>query len=153
MDISNILAPSRCNAQVDGGSKKRVLELTAKIIAQDYPTLSDNELFSQLIGRERLGSTGIGLGVAIPHCRVSNCAGAIGVLLTLEEPIDFEAVDDQKVDVIFALLVPDEAHEQHLQTLALLAKTFSEPENLVILRQSGNDKTLYDNAIKLFAQH
>jgi len=153
MDISSILAPSRCCARIEGGSKKRVLELTAKIIAQDYPTLPDSDLFSQLVGRERLGSTGIGLGVAIPHCRVDNCAGAIAALFTLEEPIDFEAVDDKPVDVVFALLVPAEAHEQHLQTLAILARTFSEPENLALLRNASDDQALYDAAVRLFAEH
>lgn len=150
MDISNILTPSRCKAKLDGGSKKRLLEQTAGLIAADYPTLSDVDLFSQLIARERLGSTGIGLGVAIPHCRVGNCASTLGALITLKEPIGFEAVDEKPVDVVFTLLVPDQAHEQHLQTLATLAKTFSDPDNLAILRNAQTDQALYDSAITLF---
>ncbi len=150
MDISNILSPSRSICKTNGGSKKRVLEHTAKTIADDYPALSADDLFRELINRERLGSTGIGQGIAIPHCRVSNCPRAVGVLLTLSDPVDFESVDDKPVDIIFALLVPDEAHEQHLQTLAVLAQAFSNEDNLNALRDSQTDEELYQTASNIF---
>ncbi|MGH1472417.1 MAG: PTS sugar transporter subunit IIA [Cellvibrionaceae bacterium] len=150
MNISNILSPSRSICRANGGSKKRVLEETAKVIADDYPAMSADELFRELINRERLGSTGIGQGIAIPHCRVSNCPRAVGVLLTLSDPVDFESVDDKPVDIVFALLVPDEAHEQHLQTLASLAQAFSNEENLNSLRDSETNEELFQTASMLF---
>lgn len=150
MDISNILSPTRTQAHIDGGSKKRVLEMTARLIAQDNPALSADDLFTQLINRERLGSTGIGQGIAIPHCRISNCAKPMAALMTLSDAVDFEAIDEQPVNIIFALLVPDEAQEQHLQMLASLAQTFSEPANLNALRNADSDTALFECAEKLF---
>lgn len=150
MDISSILSPSRSICNVTGVSKKRVLEQTAKIIADDYPAMSADDLFRELITRERLGSTGIGQGIAIPHCRVSNCPRAVGALMTLSEPIDFESVDDRPVDIVFALLVPDEAHKKHLQTLASLAQVFSSEDNLNSLRDSLSNEELFQTASILF---
>ncbi|MCW8194383.1 PTS fructose transporter subunit IIA [Proteobacteria bacterium 005FR1] len=150
MDLSNLLSPSRTRSRMQGGSKKRVLEQAAKLIAADYPAVNPDELFRQLISRERLGSTGIGHGIAIPHCRVENCATAVGALLTLEEAVDFEAVDDAPVDVIFTLLVPNEAQEEHLQILASLAQIFGRSENLQKLREAQDDRELYDHAVELF---
>jgi len=151
MDISHILSPGRTRNRVAGGSKKRVLEQVAKLIAADNPALDADDLFRKLIARERLGSTGIGRGVAVPHCRVENCAGPVGTLLTLEDEVDFEAVDDAPVDIVFTLLVPDEAQDDHLQTLAALAETFSDPENLKRLRSTTSDEELFETAKALFS--
>jgi PTS system nitrogen regulatory IIA component len=151
MDLSNLLSPSRSRSRIQGGSKKRVLEEAAKLIAADYPAVNPDELFRQLIARERLGSTGIGHGIAIPHCRVENCATAVGALLTLEQGVDFEAVDDAPVDLVFTLLVPNEAQEEHLQILASLAQVFGRSENLQSLREAQNDRELYDRAVALLA--
>lgn len=150
MDISTILTLSRTCCRINGGSKKRVLEQTAKLIANDYPALSADDLFSELINRERLGSTGIGQGIAIPHCRVKNLANAVGVLITLEEPVEFESIDDSPVDMIFALLVPDEAEDQHLKTLSQLAQAFSNPSNLNAIRRANSDQALFDCAMEVF---
>jgi nitrogen PTS system EIIA component len=151
MDLSTLLSPSRTRSRIQGGSKKRVLEQAAKLIAADYPALDPDELFRQLIARERLGSTGIGNGIAIPHCRVENCATAVGALITLEEAVEFEAVDEAPVDIVFTLLVPNEAQEAHLQILASLAQVFGQPENLQQLRQAPGDQDLYKRAVALFA--
>lgn len=151
MDLKNLLSPSRTRCRIHGGSKKRILEEAARLIAGDYPALNSDELFRQLIARERLGSTGIGNGIAIPHCRVENCATAVGCLITLEEGVDFEAVDDAPVDIIFTLLVPDEAQEEHLKILASLAEAFGRTDNLRMLRQAESDQDLYDRTQALFA--
>lgn len=151
MDLSTLLSPSRSRNRIHGGSKKRVLEQAAKLIAADYPALDPDELFRQLIARERLGSTGIGHGIAIPHCRIENCATAVGAIITLEEAVDFEAVDDAPVDIIFTLLVPNEAQEEHLQILASLAQAFGKTENLQQLRDAQSDQDLYERSVALFA--
>ncbi|QEY16266.1 PTS IIA-like nitrogen-regulatory protein PtsN [Cellvibrio sp. KY-GH-1] len=147
MQIESLISASRTLCGVEGGSKKRALELLANAIAQDIPAIDADELFRRLIGRERLGSTGIGHGVAIPHCRVENCTGTVGALITLAEPIDFDAIDSQPVDILFAMLVPEDAHDEHLQTLATLAGALNNPEYRQRLRKAESDQALYQAAI------
>jgi nitrogen PTS system EIIA component len=147
MQIESLISPGRTLCGIEGGSKKRALELLANTIAQDIPAINADELFRRLIGRERLGSTGIGHGVAIPHCRVENCTGTVGALITLSEPIDFDAIDSQPVDILFAMLVPEDAHDEHLQTLATLAGALNNPEYRQRLRKAESDQSLYQAAI------
>ena len=106
-------------------------------------SLSQEEVFSQLIAREKLGSTGLGNGIAIPHCRVGNCTQPIGTLVTLAEPIDFDAPDDAPVDLLFVLLVPEEAHQQHLDILAGIARLFSQEAFCARLRAAGDSAELF----------
>lgn len=148
--FNSILSQGRTRCRTDGGSKKRVLEDVATLIAADYPAVNADDLFRRLIARERLGSTAVGSGVAIPHCRIQNATGTTGALLYLSEPIDFEAPDNQPVDIIFALLVPEEAHDEHLQTLAALAQGFSVEANLKRLRATLSDEELFRNALEIF---
>lgn len=143
MQINEILTPKRTLYGVPGGSKKRVLEYFSKFIAQEYPKLDAEEVFTKLIARERLGSTGIGDGIALPHCRISKCTEAVGTFIRLKDKIDFDALDGQPVDLIFLLLVPEEANEAHLQTLALLAERFSDEELRKELRKTDQPEQLY----------
>ena len=124
-------------------SKKRALEKLAELIAQSTPGISSDELFSHLINRERLGSTGIGEGIAIPHCRFETQGATIGALITLAEPIAFDAVDNRPVDIIFAMLVPNDANEQHLSTLAGLAEALQSAGFVEGLRRCNDDGGLY----------
>ncbi len=91
--ISQLLTPGRTACHVPGVSKKRLLETIARIISEDQVSMPYNAVLSRLIAREKLGSTGLGQGIAIPHCRVDNCTHALGTLVTLEEAIDFDAPD------------------------------------------------------------
>lgn len=147
MQIESLISPGRTLCGVEGGSKKRALELLANTIAEDIPEIDADDLFRRLIGRERLGSTGIGHGVAIPHCRVDKCKGTVGALITLAEPIDFDAIDSQPVDILFAMLVPEDANDEHLQTLATLAGALNNPEYRQRLRKATSDENLYQSAI------
>ena len=94
-----------------------------------------------------MGSTGIGEGIAIPHCRLKQCDKTFGVLLQLEHPIDFDAIDQQPVDLIFALLVPEEATDEHLKTLSMLAQKLSQADYREALRNSPDSKNLFQRAI------
>lgn len=132
---------ARCN------SKKRALEVLAKLIAEDCDCIDTSELFEQLISRERLGSTGIGGGIAIPHCRFKTDGATIGALMTLENPIDYDASDGRPVDIIFAMLVPEDAETEHLQTLATLAECLQKPDYVDALRQADIEERLYRAAI------
>ena len=139
--LADLLTPERTASQVPGVSKKRLFETLARLISDDQISLSYDEVLSQLVAREKLGSTGLGEGIAIPHCRIDNCSQPTGTLLTLAEPIDFDSTDNQPVDLVFALLVPAEAHQQHLETLAGLARLFSQPKFCDELRKvQGSDE-------------
>lgn len=142
MQISQILSPQLTYAAVDGGSKKRVLELIGKLIAQ-HTQLNADAIYESLIAREKLGSTGFGNGIAIPHCRLEQCSEAVGALLQLDRKIDFDSLDGEPVDLIFVLLVPHEATEQHLQILKTLAEKLDQEETREALRQAPDAQTLY----------
>ncbi|MGB0466332.1 MAG: PTS IIA-like nitrogen regulatory protein PtsN [Pontibacterium sp.] len=143
MLIQNLLTPSRTLCGFQGGSKKRTIENISQLIAEQHDSLDADLVFAGLLGRERLGSTGIGDGVAIPHCRLSNCKEARGYLITLDNPVDFDAIDNKPVDLLFALIVPEAACEEHLQTLAAVAELFSQETVRDNLRQATDDEALY----------
>lgn len=147
MQIKSLLTPERTLCRIEGVSKKRVLEILANTIAQDIPAIDADDLFRRLIARERLGSTGIGHGIAIPHCRIDNCAGTVGALITLVQPIDFDSIDSEPVDILFAMLVPENAHGEHLQNLASLAGALNDSHFREQLRAADSDSTLYEMAI------
>lgn len=143
MPFDTLLAPRRVRRGVDGISKKRTLEYLANVIAEDQPGMDADSLFRALIGREKLGSTGLGHGIAIPHARVGQCQGTVGALLVLNQPVDFDAIDGEPVDIVFALLVPEDATGDHLQTLAKLAELFQQPAFRDSLRRADSDQALY----------
>jgi len=116
MELRTILRPE-CTTCATPGSKKKVLELISDLAAAQYPTLSSQEIFESLVAREKMGSTGIGNGIAIPHGRLTDITQPIAILIKCEEPIAFDAIDKQPVDILFALLVPADQCQQHLSTL------------------------------------
>jgi len=144
LTIDNILAPELTLCRVPASSKKRVLEFIAEQISQQDNALSDTQIFNNLVARERLGSTGIGQGIAIPHCRLEGLDHVIGVLLTLEEAIEYDAIDNQPVDLVFALIVPKEATSEHLELLSQLAEKFNERSFCERLRQCDSAMDLYN---------
>ena len=127
--MNDILTPERTVCHVAGVSKKRLFETIARIFCEDQPSLEYEAVFSHLIAREKLGSTGLGKGIAIPHCRVDECP-------------------QQPVDLLFALLVPGEAHQQHLDILANVARLFSQSEYCQALRSAESDSALFELATK-----
>jgi len=124
MKLSEILSPDCIRLDSDASSKKRVLEIASQLLADTDKSLSQREVFDCLIAREKLGSTGLGQGVAIPHGRVAGLDRTIGVFLRLPGGVDFDAPDGAPVDLVFALLVPKESTEEHLQVLATIARYF-----------------------------
>ncbi|MEM1112030.1 MAG: PTS IIA-like nitrogen regulatory protein PtsN [Pseudomonadota bacterium] len=145
--LAELLTRQRTVCRAQGPSKKRVFDTLATIIADDQLALSQHEVFTQLIAREKLGSTGLGHGIAIPHCRLSKCTHPIGTLMTLADPVDFDAPDGEPVDLMFALLVPEEAQQQHLDILASVARLFSQEEFCSALRAASADAELHDLAV------
>ena len=122
-------------------SKKRVFERAAEAMGAAL-NLSSETIYRALLAREKLGSTAIGEGIAIPHCRINECSEAAGCLVTLQEPIDYGSADGQDVDIIFVLLVPEEATEAHLKLLGALARSFSNAEVRDRVRQTQDPEAL-----------
>lgn len=144
MIIENILTPARTLYRARGNSKKKILELIATIISVEVSVIDGKELFSSLISRERLGTTGLGNGFALPHCRNKYCKSPAGVFIRLAEPVDFDAIDKQPVDLVFALVVPEEKNPQlHLDILKALAHRFQSNEFMNKLRTANNLDELY----------
>lgn len=152
MQLEQILSADRCFARLDVGSKKRFLTTISERLAQRCPQLSSDAVYAALLAREQLGSTGIGNGIAIPHCRVKGCDRIIGALITLEEGIDFDANDNQAVDLLFVLVVPVEETDEHLRVLGGLARLFHQDDFCQLLREATSDQELYEKAIHFSGQ-
>jgi PTS system nitrogen regulatory IIA component len=141
--LEHILTPGRSQVNVPGGSKKRVLEQIANLVARDLPGLDAPDIFEGLVAREKLGSTGFGNGIAIPHCRLAGCSVPVCALLRLDAPVDFDALDGAPVDLLFVLLVPEAATEEHLELLRQIAGLLDRAEVRERLRQAKDGFDLY----------
>ncbi|PWG65208.1 PTS IIA-like nitrogen regulatory protein PtsN [Sediminicurvatus halobius] len=147
MNIANLLAPERTRCGATATSKKRCLELLSELLTGDDADPSTRAVFESLISRERLGSTGLGKGVALPHARAPGIDQATAALLRLDKPVDFDAIDRQPVDLLFALLVPEHSTDEHLRILARLAEMFSDPDLCERLRTCGSETELYETVL------
>lgn len=123
----------------DAPSKKRVLELAANLLGKNHEQAE--AIFERLLERERLGSTGLAGGVALPHARMAGVATTQGAFLRLGQAVDFDSLDGEPVDLVFALLVPEEATKEHLQLLAHLARLFDQTRLREQLRQTDSAAT------------
>ncbi len=137
------LLEKRIGCNVEAASKKRVLEQLGQRLAESVPELTQDLVFDALLERERLGSTGLGKGIALPHARMPQVTQAIGAFITLPEGVDFDAIDSSPVDLAFAMLVPEEATDEHLQLLAKLAGMFSDNAFCTTLREAETDQDLF----------
>jgi len=147
--IENILTPGRSLVNVPGGSKKRVLEQIAKVLGQDLPDLDSQAIFESFIAREKLGSTGFGNGIAIPHCRMPGCTSPLSAVLRLDAPVDFDAIDGAPVDLLFVLLVPEAATDEHLELLRQIASMLDRDDVRERLRQAATGQDLYQAVVDI----
>ena len=123
--VARILSPSHVVADLQASSKKRLFE-QAGLLFENHDKIARSVVFDSLFAREKLGSTGLGQGVAIPHGRIKGLKEALGAFLRLAQPVPFESPDSQPVSLAFVLLVPEKATEKHLQILSELAQMFSD---------------------------
>lgn len=144
MNIADLLSEDRIDCHGGATSKKRALEMLSESIAASTPGLTQGQIFDSLIARERLGSTGLGHGVAIPHGRLPGAEKAVAALLRLDEAIDYDAPDRKPVDLLFALVVPEACTEEHLKILATLAEMFADEPTLAKLRSLPSPAELLD---------
>ncbi|MEM7504935.1 MAG: PTS sugar transporter subunit IIA [Pseudomonadota bacterium] len=138
MSIAALLAPERIRIDVAAKSKKRALEQLSVLLAEGDEDLSSTKVFDALLARERLGSTGLGFGIAIPHARYSDATEARAACMRLSEPVDFDSIDREPIDFVVGLLVPDAAIDEHIQTLADLAGLLSESSMRDALRAADD---------------
>ena len=143
MNLDQLLPPSATLICDQITSKKKMLEKISEVMAQTIET-SEKKIFDSLICREKLGTTALGDGVAIPHGRLAACQNPTAVFILLETPIDYDAPDGKPVDIVFAILVPKEAHDEHLHHLAQIAKILSDEELVLKLRHAHSDGVLYE---------
>jgi len=141
--LETILTPGRSVVNAPGGSKKKALEQIATLISKQVPELEMQDVYEALIAREKLGSTGFGNGIAIPHCRLKSCETPVSALLHLDAPIDFDAIDGAPVDLLFVLLVPQAATDAHLELLRQIASMLDRKEVRDKLRSASSNEALY----------
>ncbi|EHK7541586.1 PTS IIA-like nitrogen regulatory protein PtsN [Vibrio cholerae] len=143
MQLSEVLSLDCTKSAVQCSSKKRALEIISEIAAL-HTGQNATELFECMLSREKMGSTGIGNGIAIPHARMPDSENAVAVLLQCEEPIEFDSIDNRPVDLLFALLVPEDQCKEHLKTLACMAERLNDKQILKQLRNAASDQELYN---------
>ncbi|MEY8250843.1 MAG: PTS sugar transporter subunit IIA [Colwellia sp.] len=144
MQLSEILTTSGTSCAVAVTSKKRILEKICQLAAIQITNIEQDELLKSLLDREKMGSTGIGKGIAIPHGRLPNASKAVAVLVTTEKTIDFDAIDNREVDIFVALFVAENSCQEHLDTLQNIAKLFSDKKMIKQVRKCNDSQALYN---------
>lgn len=142
MELTELVTREAVFASLKASGKKQVLQEIANR-ARDAYGLTARRVFEGLIAREKLGSTAMGYGVAIPHARIEGLDRIVGVFARLERPVDFEAADGEAVDLVFALLAPEEAGADHLRALARVSRFLRDAETRAKLRQTERADALY----------
>jgi PTS system nitrogen regulatory IIA component len=144
MEIKDILHPDCTLCAVQGTSKKRVLELISQIDNQHLIDIDQATILSSLTCREKMGSTGIGNGIALPHGRLQELENVMAIVVTSKKPIDYDAIDNAPVDIFFAILVPEDKASEHLGTLSAIATKLNNKDTLSLMRQAKTDQELFE---------
>ena len=142
LEVSDLVTPRGVVAQLRAPTKRQVLQELARRAAA-ATGIADKRLYEALVERERLGTTGIGSGVAIPHCRLPELTALHGIFARLEKPIPYEAIDDQPVDLVFLLLAPVDAGAEHLKALARVSRLLRDKATCEKLRGANSADALY----------
>lgn len=142
MEIADLIKPDRVVAQLRATSKKQALQDLARRAAE-ITDQSERAIFSVLMKRERLGTTGVGNGIAIPHGKLPTLDRLYGVFARLEQPIDFDSIDDRPVDLIFLLLAPESSGADHLKALARVSRLLRDKTACEKLRGTDDPEALY----------
>ncbi len=143
MNLAEHLPASAVAISSDISSKKRALEEISRLLTGHAEFVSEKDVLTSLINREKLGSTGLGKGVAIPHGRLKGLETVVAAFVKLGQPIDYDAADEEAVDLIFGLLVPQDATSEHLQILAKIAEMFRDESHTAALREATDNDALH----------
>jgi PTS system nitrogen regulatory IIA component len=142
MDITELIAPEAVLPSLRVHTKKHLLQDLAARAAQ-FSGVPERRIFESLLERERLGSTGMGQGIAIPHARIAGLTRILGVFVRLESPIPYEGIDDLPVDLVFLLLTPEDAGGDHLKALATVSRLLRSQTTCEKLRAANKPEVLY----------
>ena len=142
MDLSDLITPYGVIPSLKAANKKQVLQILSDRAA-DLTGLNSVDIYNILFQRERLGSTGVGAGIAIPHGKLPNLQHSVGVFARLEEPVEFESIDEEPVDIVMLLLAPESAGADHLKALARVARLLRDSAIAHKLRASRDAEALY----------
>lgn len=142
MDLSDLIEVSAVMPALKANSKKQVLQLLSEKAAAET-NLAEREIFDMILQRERLGSTGVGNGIAIPHGKLPGIKRITGVFARLETPVEFDALDDQPVDLVFLLLAPEGAGADHLKALSRIARVLRDSETTAKIRGTKDAQTIH----------
>lgn len=153
VSLTRYLDVSRVRLLQEISSKKRVFELLGELLAKDLEDIQATQVSAGLQARERLGTTALGEGVAIPHCRIDNLKEIRCAVVKLNQPVDFDAPDQQHVSLFYALLVPEDATDEHLKTLGLLAEFLSDQDNRNKLRNCTTAKEILNIFAEISDKH
>ena len=141
--VSKILNPAHVQLDLQASSKKRLFE-QAGLLFENLDGIARSVVYDSLFAREKLGSTGLGQGVAIPHGRIKGLKDALGAFVRLSQPVPFDAPDGNPVNLVFVLLVPEKANEKHLQILSELAQMFSDKALREAMSRAPDAAALYE---------
>lgn len=143
MNLSEYLNANAVRISTDISSKKRAPEDISRMLTGHAEFVSEKDVLTSLINREKLGSTGLGKGIAIPHGRLKGLERPVAAFLKLSAPIDYDAADGDPVDLVFGLLVPQDASSKHLEILASIAEMFHNTNQVEKLRECHDAEDLY----------
>jgi len=146
MDLASLLTPQRVAIDLEATSKRQVLRQISDMLAPEL-SVSPELILRALLEREKLGTTGIGDGLAIPHAKLAEVDTVLGFFARLREPVDFDALDEEPVDLVFLLLAPAASGADHLKALAKVARVFRDRALCGRLREAGDSKRLYEHLV------
>jgi PTS system nitrogen regulatory IIA component len=152
MDLSDLIEVSAVMPALKANSKKQLLQLLAEKAAS-VTGLPEREVFDTILQRERLGSTGVGNGIAIPHGKLPGISRITGIFARLENPVDFEALDDQPVDLVFLLLAPEGAGADHLKALSRIARVLRDSDIVSKIRGTKDAAAIHTFLSQTPASH
>lgn len=144
MDISAIIEPGRVLCNVEARSKKHALDILSELLAAGLSDVNHDDIFDSLIAREKVGSTALDQGIAIPHGCMKKMRGVRAAFLKLSEPVDYDTADGRAVDLVCGLILPQEGADDCSRQLAEVAELFRDPELLQLLRGAGSSRSLFD---------
>ena len=142
MDLSDLIDVPAIMPALKANSKKQLLQMLAERAAL-ITGIPEREIFDTILQRERLGSTGVGNGIAIPHGKLNNLPSVIGIFARLDTPVDFEALDDEPVDLVFLLLAPEGAGADHLKALSRIARVLRDGETVAKVRGTSDAAAIH----------
>ena len=144
MILEQLVSPSRVLCNVHARNKIHSLEILSELLSSPNPDIANEDIFSKLIARERLGCTSLGKGIAFPHCRIPGMQNNCGALMKLSEPVDFDSADGVSVDLIFGLILPTELNDRHYTDIDMITELLNTDALTAKLRSTKSSSALYE---------